>query len=126
MGNAIICCTGCILDRAPRTKETSSDFCKIMGPGKGDTTVWYWVTRHPQVFRGLTVSQRSLGFWGVTFRPCEKCKEILNPEVPYLSTIGALMFLANCTLPDNALPVNLLFRYIFAPTRRHWNDIKHI
>ena len=24
--------------------------------------VWYRVTRHPQVFRGLTVGQRTLGF----------------------------------------------------------------
>ena len=37
-----------------------------MGPSKGDTIVWYRVTRHPQIFRGLTVSQRTLEFWGVT------------------------------------------------------------
>ena len=28
--------------------------------------MWYRVTRHPQVLRGLTVGQRILGFWGVT------------------------------------------------------------
>ena len=43
------------LGRAPRTKETLSDFLK-----------WRRVTRHPLVFRGLTGSQRTLGFWGVT------------------------------------------------------------
>ena len=43
------------LGRAPRTKETLPDFLK-----------WRRVTRPPLVFRGLMVSQRTLGFWGVT------------------------------------------------------------
>ena len=43
------------LGRAPRTKETLPDFLK-----------WRQVTRPPLVFRGLTGSQRTPGFWGVT------------------------------------------------------------
>ena len=43
------------LGRAPRTKETLPDFLK-----------WRRVTRHPLVFRRLTGSQRTPGFWGVT------------------------------------------------------------
>ena len=43
------------LGRAPCTKETLPDFLK-----------WIRVTRHPLVFRGLTGSQRTPGFWGVT------------------------------------------------------------
>ena len=43
------------LGRAPRTKETLPDFLK-----------WRRVTRHPLVFHGLTGSQRTPGFWGVT------------------------------------------------------------
>ena len=43
------------LGRAPRTKETLPDFIK-----------WRRVTRPPLVFRGLTDSQRTPGFWGVT------------------------------------------------------------
>ena len=39
------------------------------------------------------------------FRSCEKGEELLGFEVAYLSAIGA--------------------RYSFAPTRRHWNGIKH-
>ena len=31
------------------------------------------------------------------FRPCANGEELLGPEVPYLSTIGALMYLANYT-----------------------------
>ena len=61
-----------------------------------------------------------------TFHPCEKGEELLGPEVPYLSAIGALMYLATCTRPYIAFPVNLLARYSFAPTQRHWNSIKHI
>ena len=44
------------LGRAPRTKETLPDFreeCRV--------------TRYSRVFRGLTGSQRTLGFWGVTY-----------------------------------------------------------
>ena len=36
------------------------------------------------------------------------------------------MYLANCTRPYIAFSVNLLARYSFAQTRRHWNGIKHI
>ena len=60
------------------------------------------------------------------FRPKEDDEELLGPEVPYLSAIGALMYLANCTRPDIAFAVNLLARFSSSPTRRHWNGIKHI
>ena len=43
------------LGRAPRTKKTLPDFLK-----------WCRVTRHPLVFCGLTGSQRTPGFCGVT------------------------------------------------------------
>ena len=46
------------LGRAPRTKETLPDF-----------QIWRRVTRPPLVFRGLTGSQRTPGFWGVTKFP---------------------------------------------------------
>ena len=38
-----------------------------MGPRKGDTVLWYRVTRHPRVFHGLTGCQRTPRFWGVTY-----------------------------------------------------------
>jgi len=60
------------------------------------------------------------------FRPKDENEEILGPEVPYLSAIGALMYLANCTRPDISFAVNLLARYSAAPTRRHWVGIKTI
>ncbi|RVW81532.1 Retrovirus-related Pol polyprotein from transposon TNT 1-94 [Vitis vinifera] len=63
---------------------------------------------------------------GDPFHPCEKDEELLGPEVPYLSAIGAVMYLANCTRPNIAFSVNLLARYSSAPTRRHWNGIKNI
>ena len=75
--------------------------------------------RSPMVVRSLDVKNDP-------FRPCEKGEELLGPEVPYLSAIGALMYLANCTRPDIAFPVNLLARYSSAPTRRHWKGIQHI
>ena len=60
------------LGRAPRTKVTLLDFREK-----------YRVTRHSRVFRGLTGSQRTLGFWGVTQTSLKKihlkiesCEEI--------------------------------------------------
>ena len=73
----------------------------------------------PMVVRSLDVNKDP-------FRPQEKDEEILGSEVPYLSAIGALMYLAKTTRPDIAFFVNWLARYSSAPTRRHWNGIKHI
>ena len=44
---------GCILGRAPRTKETLPDFRE-----------WCRVTRHSRVFRGLTGCQRDTSVLG--------------------------------------------------------------
>ena len=60
------------------------------------------------------------------FRSKEENEELLSPEVSYLSTIDALMYLTNCTRLDIAFSINLLARYNFALTRKHWNEIKHI
>ena len=60
------------------------------------------------------------------FRPKEDTEDILGLEFPYLSAIGALLYLANCTRSDIAFAVNLLARFSASPIRRHWNDIKHI
>ena len=73
----------------------------------------------PMIVRSLDVKKDP-------FRPQEDNEEILGPEVPYLSAIGALMYLANCTRPDIAFAVNLLARYSSEPTKRHWKGIKHI
>ena len=73
----------------------------------------------PMVVRSLEVTKDS-------FRPKEENEELFGPEVPYLSAIGALMYLANYTRPDIAFLVNLLARYMSASTKRHWNEIKHV
>ena len=51
---------------------------------------------------------------------------MLGPEVPYLSAVGALMYLANCTRPDIAFAVNLLARHSAAPTKLHWSGVRNI
>ena len=66
----------------------------------------------PMVVRSLDVKKDH-------FHPRDENEEILGPEVPYLSIIGALMYLANCSRPDIAFSVNLLTRYNSSPTRRH-------
>ena len=73
----------------------------------------------PMVVRSLEVTKDP-------FRPKEENEELLGLEVPYLSAIGALMYLANYTRPDIAFSANLLARYSSALTKRHWNGIKHI
>ena len=51
---------------------------------------------------------RSLDVKNDPFRSCEKEEKLLGPEVSNLSTIGILMYLANCTCPNIAFSVNLL------------------
>ena len=60
------------------------------------------------------------------FHPKEDEEEIFEPEVPYLSAIGALLYLAQCTKLDISFAVNLLATYSNAPTCRHWNGVKDI
>ena len=74
----------------------------------------------------IPMEVRSLDVKKDIFRPRDNNEELLGPEVPYLSAIGALMYLANNTRPDIAFSVNLLARYSSSPTKRHWNGIKHI
>nr|KYP73913.1 Retrovirus-related Pol polyprotein from transposon TNT 1-94 [Cajanus cajan] len=73
----------------------------------------------PMVVRSLDVNKDP-------FRPQEKGQEIIGAEVPYLSAIGAIMYLANYTRPDIVFAVNLLAIYSSSPTRRHWNGVKQI
>ena len=42
------------------------------------------------------------------FHHKEENEELSSLEVPYLSAIGALMYLANCIRPDIVFSVNLL------------------
>ncbi|KAI5664881.1 hypothetical protein M9H77_24204 [Catharanthus roseus] len=58
------------------------------------------------------------------FRPQKGNEKLLGSEVPYLSAIGALMYLVNIR-PNITFFVNLLARYNFSPTQRHWNGVKH-
>ena len=73
----------------------------------------------PMVVRSLDVDKDP-------FRPRGNDEEILGPEVPYLSAVGALLYLASHTRPDISFSVNLLARFSSCPTLRHWNGIKHI
>jgi hypothetical protein len=61
-----------------------------------------------------------------TFRPKQEREEVLWAEYPYLSVIGALMYLANNTRSNIAFAVNYLAKHNVAPTMRRWNDIKNI
>ncbi|XP_033147239.1 uncharacterized protein LOC103868417 [Brassica rapa] len=69
---------------------------------------------------------RSLGVDTDPFRPKEDDENVLGPEVPYLSAIGALLYLASHTRPDICFAVNLLAHFSSCPTQRYWNGIKHI
>ena len=60
------------------------------------------------------------------FRPKGNDEELLGLEVPYLSAIGALMYLASHTRLDISFAVNLLARYSSSPIRRHWIGVKQI
>jgi hypothetical protein len=66
----------------------------------------------PMVVRSLDVKKDP-------YRLRENNEKVFGPEVPYLSIIGALIYLANNTRPDIAFSVNVLARYNSDPTRRH-------
>ena len=66
-----------------------------------------------------TMVVRSLNIETDPFRPCEKNEKILDSKFSYLSAIGALMYLANCTRPDISFAVNFLARFSLAPIKRH-------
>lgn len=73
----------------------------------------------PMVVRSLDVEKN-------LFHHRSENEEILGHEVPYLSAIGALMYLATNTRPDIAFAVNVLARCSSAPTKRHWCGIKQV
>ena len=58
----------------------------------------------PMVVRSLDVEKDP-------FRPRKEEEAILGPHAPYLSAVGALMYLANSTRPNIAFVVNLLARH---------------
>ena len=69
---------------------------------------------------------RSLDAKKYHFRIKEESEALHDPEVPYLSATGALLYLEQCTKLDMAFSINLLARFNSALTRRHWNGVKHI
>ena len=62
---------------------------------------------------------RSLDLEKDPFGPKKPDEEALGPEVPYLSAIGALMYLASHTRPDISFAVSLLSRFGSCLTLRH-------
>ncbi|XP_048631007.1 secreted RxLR effector protein 161-like [Brassica napus] len=73
----------------------------------------------PMVVRSVDLEKHPFG-------PKKPDKETLGPEVPYLSAIGALMYLASHTRLDISFAVSLLSRFSSCPALRHWNGIKHL
>lgn len=53
------------------------------------------------------------------YRPKEDDENALRSEVPYLSVIDALLYLAQYTRSNITFSVNLLAKYSSAPTKRH-------
>jgi hypothetical protein len=76
-------------------------------------------TKTPMVVRSIDIKKDP-------FRPSDEEEEILGPHVPYLSVVGALMYLANSTRPDIAFAVNLLARHSAKPTKRHRVGVKTV
>ena len=66
----------------------------------------------------ISMVVRSLELGKDLFRLWDVGEKMLGPEIPYLSVIGTLMYLANCTRPDT-FAVNLLARQSVDPTCRH-------
>jgi hypothetical protein len=52
--------------------------------------------------------------------------EAFMRTVPYVSTVGALMYLAIVTRPDIAYAVGVLCRFMARPGPEHWKAVKHL
>ena len=50
------------------------------------------------------------------FRSCENDEEVYGPEIPYLSIIEALIYIANCNRPDIVFVINVLVGFNSYPT----------
>ena len=66
----------------------------------------------PMVVHSLEIGKDPFRLWDIG-------EKMLGPKIPYLSVIGALMYLANCTRPDIVFAVNTLVRHSANPTHRH-------
>ena len=60
------------------------------------------------------------------YRPAATDEALVGSDIPYLSAIGCLIFLANTTRPDIAFATHLLARFSQAPTKRHWDGVHRI
>ena len=60
----------------------------------------------------------------ILFVPKKKMKHYF--VLKYHILVQLVLYLAQCTRLDIVFLVNLLSRFSSAPTRRHWNDVKHI
>ena len=47
-------------------------------------------------------------------------------KVPYVSTIGSLMYAIVCTRPDIAHAVGVVSRFMSKPGKQHWEAVKWI
>ena len=47
-------------------------------------------------------------------------------DVPYMSAIGSLMYLATCTRPDIATAVSELSKFSQNPGSTHWQGVKRV
>ncbi|KAL6346206.1 hypothetical protein AAG906_027956 [Vitis piasezkii] len=80
--------------------------------------MWYNRFSEYLLKEGSPMVVQSLDVKNDPFRPYEKDEELLGLEVPYLSVIGALMYLANCTRPDIAFSngIKHILRYLRGTT----------
>jgi hypothetical protein len=80
----------------------------------------YWIIQYGQSIPPRTpMIVRALEKDTDPFRPKQEGEEVLGAEYPYLSVIGALMYLANNTRPDIVFAVNYFARHNAAPIMHH-------
>jgi hypothetical protein len=78
-----------------------------------------YISKTPIVVRSLDLEKDP-------FKQRNDEEKILGLEFPYLSVVGALMYIANNTRLDIAFAVTLLARYSSAPTKHHHVGVKNI
>ena len=86
------------------------------------------VLRHFNMEGGKKVSVPLASYLKLCQNDCPKshAKKAEMEKVPYLSTIGSLMYAVICTRPDNAYAVGVVNRYMSNPGKKHWKVVKGI
>nr|GEZ09999.1 retrovirus-related Pol polyprotein from transposon TNT 1-94 [Tanacetum cinerariifolium] len=79
-----------------------------------------------RIDNGKSVQMPSGEHFKMSLKDCSvrDCDVERMSKVPYLNTVGSLIYLTVCTRPDIAYAVSVVSRYLANPVKNHWEAVK--